>query len=416
MGPIVAGAAYGAAMSRQGVLGADGHRLQRSSALAGIGDGVVATALPLLAAGVTRDPLSVAAVIAAQHIAWAVVAMLGPALVSDADQRTVLGLATSLRAAAAAVIGILVMTGGEVLALLMAAALAVGFGEALTDGGEQATEPLLAGASGGSPPRSVLRRNGMIGLALVGMPLGGLVYELAAGLAFLVAMGLFALAALVALSLREQVVAGGRPNPGINPSGLPPLASGTATVTTAAGLSTAASSAVLGVLVLFALDDLGLGAPAFGLLLAGLAAAAAAGGFASPALGQLVGLRGGVFVALTAAAVGYIAAGLLGDPVNPIPAAAGLGLASFAGMVASVLLRALIHSAAGRVVEGPALSAFHARVWATIPAGALAGGLIARATDVSGALVAAGAASALGAVAALAIRSPALAGVARKMG
>lgn len=381
-----------------------------------MGDGVLATAIPLLTAGLTHDPLAVAGVVAAQHVPWATVAVVGPALTVDADQRTVLGLAASLRAAAVAVVGILAMSGAETLAVLLVAALVIGLGEALADGAEQAAEPLVGGGSPGSEPVAVLRRDGMVGLAVVGLPLGGLVYELASGLPFLLDMGVFAVAALAALSLRSRLPSGGRPNQGAHSPGLPALLPGTGTVTTAACVAAAASSATLGVLVLFALDDLGLGAPAFGLLLAGLAAAGALGGLSSPAVGRLLGLRFGVATALVAAGAGHAAAGLLGDPAGPAPAVAGLGLAAFGGMVASVLVRALVHAAAGRVVEGRDLAAFHARVWAMIPAGALAGGLIARATDVAAVLVAAGAVSVLGAVAVLAVPAPALAGAVRKMG
>jgi len=55
------------------VVSKDERRLRRSSTMAGVGDGVVAVALPLLAANVTRDPLAIAAVVAAQHLPWVVV-------------------------------------------------------------------------------------------------------------------------------------------------------------------------------------------------------------------------------------------------------------------------------------------------------------------------------------------------------
>ena len=51
-------------------------RLRRSATLAGVAEGVVATALPLLAANLTQDPLAIAGVIAAQHAPWIVVALL----------------------------------------------------------------------------------------------------------------------------------------------------------------------------------------------------------------------------------------------------------------------------------------------------------------------------------------------------
>ncbi|MBW3547960.1 MAG: hypothetical protein KY452_07495 [Actinobacteria bacterium] len=395
-------------------VGGDEGRLERSALLSGVGDGLVATTLPLLAAGATRDPLAVAAVFAAQHLPWAVVAVVGSALVGDSDRRTVLGTAATLRAFTIGFLGVAALTGGDSLVVLVAVALVVGVGEALADGVEEEAGAVLghwqrsAGSSGSS-----LRPRGMYGL-VGGLAAAGLLYEVMAPVPLLAAMGLYALAALAALWMRSPVPAPSAPDGGWR--GLTPLRPGTGLVTAVAAAGTATGSAVVAVLVLFALDDLGLGAPAFGLLLAGLAVAAAGGGLAAPSIGRLLGLRTGLVIAFLAAGAGHAAAGTVADPARPLIAAAGLGGAAAAGMVAAVLVRALLHFAAGRALDAEGLRAFHIRVWGAIPVGALAGGLVARLVGVAPSVVGAGALSVAIAVAAASLPTPARAGSGTKTG
>ena len=353
----------------------------------------MAVALPLLAAGLTRDPLAVASVVAAEHLPWAVLATVRRPRVAADDQRTVLGAGTTMRAAAVVVVGLLALVGAETIVLLVLAALLVGGGAALADQADEEVSGLMDEGSVGTERLGAdLRRRAMVGMAVVGLPLGGLIYEVAAALPFLVDVGVYSLAALSALTMRLPLR-----GPGPTPTGgggwsasVPALAPGTGAVTLVAGGAMAASSAVLGVLVLFALEDLGLGAPAFGFLLAGLAAAATVGAMLAPTVGGVLGLRPGAGAALVVSGTAYAAAGVSADPAAPYVGVLALGVGAGAGMVATVLLRALLHAGAGRVVEGDALAAFHARVWAGVPLGALAGGVAATAVGVAEAVIGAG--------------------------
>ncbi|CAN5671232.1 hypothetical protein BH20ACT1_BH20ACT1_10340 [soil metagenome] len=374
--------------------------MQRSSSLAGVGDGLVATALTLLAAGLTRNPLAVAVVVAAQHAPWAVVALAGGSVWPDADRRTLLGLGLTLRAVAVVVVGLLTLAGAETVLVVVVAALLVGTGEALADQAESEVE---------AP-----RRRALVGLAVVGLPLGGLVYELAAALPFLLAVGVFAVAALSALSLRtpwgmpwprpaSRTGAGARSGSGISIS-VPALGPGTGAVTLVAAMSAAAGGSLLGVLVLFALDDLGLGAPAYGLLLAGLAASSTLGALVAPTAGRVLGLRSGTALALAVAGVGYAGAGLVAEPARPLSAAVALGVGMGASMLAAVLARALLHAGAGRVVEDAHQDGFHVWVWGAIPVGALLGGALAPSLGVPGTVMVSGLLSVAAAVATVSIR------------
>ena len=375
----------------------DVGRLRRSALVAGVGDGVVAVAIPLLAAALTRDPLAVAGVVAAQHLPWVVLALALPAL-RGVDRRTLAGAGWSLCALAVALAGVSALIGNETILLLQLVAFAVGVSQALDDDAERvagdslgehrSTEGSLAGA-------------GMVGLGLVGLPLGGFLYEVLAPVPLLFTVGVFAVAGLLVLFLRRPLLHLEPPVEApveAGPSLLPKLQRGTGRVTLAAALVTAASGAVAGVLVLIALDDLGLGAPAFGFLLAGLAAATLVGALGAPALGSAVGLRNAAVAALVVAAVADVAAWSLLNPDLAVVPALTLGIAASAAMAAGVLLRAALHAVAGGPLGEEAGRAFHLVVWSATPAGALLGGVAARSFGSADVLLGAAATAAVAAV------------------
>jgi len=378
------------------------RQLRRSATVAGIGDGIAAVALPLLATRVTPDPLAIASVVAAQHVPWVLVHLAGRA--GAYDRRTLVGLADTARAVAVGILGILTLTNAETMLAIQLVAFVVGVGEAWTDRIE----------SESSSPGSLSTR-GMLAVGLVGFPLGGLLYEVSPGPAtpLLADVLVFTVASTLALAIRSAV----RPRPESRPAptrpghprpsggGLPPAA---VALLASSAVASFAASGLLGLLVLFATADLGLGAPAFGLLLAGLALSTALGGLAAPLVGELVGVRTGVAAGQVVAGGAVAAAALLADPGRPWPAIVALGVGAAAGMAATVLGRARLQLVAGPRGTAAALHLLHLVTWAAIPAGALVAGLAARHTPVDRVLVGTGGAWLLAAVAVLAVRrSPA---------
>lgn len=360
--------------------------LRRSATLAGVAEGVAATALPLLAANISQDPLAIAGVVAAQHLPWIAVA-LGWHLVARSDRRTVVGLVDTVRALAVGYLGVLSLAGSETILRIQLVALVIGLGEALTGNVEEET----------GDARVTTR--GMLGLAVVGMPLGGFLYEIFIAVPFLIDVLFFALAALFALFIPRPVAA-----PVSVPSQRTRLAPGTFPVALTALVASVARSSVLGVLVLFALHDLGLGAPAWGLLLAGLAAATAAGGWVAPETGAAMGLRAGFAVSSIVAGAAVVTAAVVADPARPWMGALALGVALATATIGTVLLRAMLPVAAGRPVDGASLRAFHLVEWVGVCAGALLGGWLARQVGVSDVLRWSAGAWGLAAVAVIGIR------------
>jgi len=343
----------------------DEPRLRRASLLAGVAEGVVATALPLLAANITRDPLAIAGVVAAQHLPWIAVA-LSWRLVHRTDRRTVVGVVHTVRSLVALYLGFHALAGTETILKIQLVALLIGLGEALTGAVEEEREDI-----------GRLSARGMIGVGLIGMPLGGVLYEGFVAVPFLADVLFFALAALFGLSVRRPLRSD-RPTPEDTDAAMPPvprLAKGTGGLAASGALASVGTSAVLGVLVLFALDDLGLGAPAFGFLLAGLAAATAAGGWVAPEAGRALGLKAGFAVACIVTAAALVTAGQVAGPERPWAAVLALGIAWAAATAGRVLLRALVPAA---TAERGAIRALHLLEWTGVVVGALLGGWFAR--------------------------------------
>jgi hypothetical protein len=342
-------------------VGADAQ-LRRSSFLAAASDGVMAVTLPLLATRVTSDPLAIAAVIAVQHLPWVLVALGGRSLAGD--RRTWVGLVNTLRALVSGYLFVMTIVGRESIELIQLTALVVGLGEAMTDHTEAQTDDT-----------SGLSSRGMAAMGFIGLPLGGFLYELYPAAPLVVDMLLFTVASLFALCARPVPLAARRVDP-VDPAERTSRPSGA--LLACAATASLAASVVAGLLVLFAHDDLALGAPAFGLLLAGLAAATALGGWLAPTVGGALGLRAGMAVALVVAGTGQLIAAQVAHVDQPWFAAIALGLAAGSAMVATVLGRARYQLAVGPFDGTRALHQLHLVVWTAIPIGALVAGWAAR--------------------------------------
>jgi hypothetical protein len=363
--------------------------LRASSVLASVGEGVTATALPLLTAALTRDPVAVAAVIAAAHLPWVLVTVLGGSVLPRLERRTVLGAAHTLRGGAVAALAYWAAGSTETLGRLATAAFAIGLGEALADHVEDEADELTPARTSSSGLARALRSGGMVGVALVGLPVGGLLYEILPPVPFVASVFLFCMAGLIALLPRMPLGPEARARAMAPPAPLR-LCPGTTRPTAVAALQALGTSAVLGVLVLFALDDLGLGAPSFGVLLAALAAGAALGSLVAAEVGRVLGGRRGAAAAALTPAGAYAVAAAASSPSFPIVGAAALVLGAAAAMATGVLARAELHARGGHRLGAGGLRAFHLVVWSAIPLGAIVGGLVASAFGVAAAVAVAG--------------------------
>src|SRR5919107_1930460 len=109
------------------------RRLWASSAVSNLGDGLRVTALPLLAASLTRDPTAIAAVTAVVWLPWLVFGIVGGTIV-DRMPRIGLIVAVQLgRMLVIAALGAMVWLDQASMPIIYVVAFAIGIGEVLAD-------------------------------------------------------------------------------------------------------------------------------------------------------------------------------------------------------------------------------------------------------------------------------------------
>ena len=368
-----------------GRLGPSFARLWLAQGISNLGDGVYLTALPLLAATLTRDPFAVSAVMFAEWLPWLLFGLLAGALLDRWDRRRVMWTVDAARLLVVGGLAAAVLAGWASIPLLMLTGFLLGTGQTLVDTGSQALIPALVSRD----PQRLERANGrllgtqVITQQLAGPPASGLLFSMAAWIPFAVdAVSFGASSALVAAipgrrTAREASATGPRT------SLLGEIAEGLRwlfahRVLRALAVLVAGVNIVLtgseAIMVLFAQERLGLGSVGFGLLLTGSAVGGAVGSVVAPRVSRRLGpvpvMTGGfILEGVVAFAIGltrnpWVAGGLL--------TLSGLVVISFNVIVGSLRQQLIPDRLLGRVI-----SAFRLFSYGSVPLGALFGGLVA---------------------------------------
>lgn len=160
-------------------LGRDFGKLWTAAAFSNLADGVGRTAVPLIAATLTRDPLLISLLGALAFVPWLVFGLPAGMIVDRFDRRHVMAGANALRGLAAVGLALLTAFGRLDITALLVGALVFGLGETLFDNATNAVIP-------GVVSRDQLdRANGRIQAAqitidnFVATPIGGLLYAVA---------------------------------------------------------------------------------------------------------------------------------------------------------------------------------------------------------------------------------------------
>lgn len=349
---------------------------------ANLGDGIAKVAFPLLAATVTRDPVLIAGLSAAQFLPWLLLAVLTGALLDRVDRRKAIVLANTGRAAAIGGMTMLVLTDSASIWLVYVGALVVGVAEVVADSAANVLIPSVVDQRGLSGANSKLQATEIIGQTFAGGPLGSLTFAVFAALPFLLTSATFAIGAALLLALagsfRPQ-----RPSSREAPSTLrSDLADGLRwlirdptmwRLVVAAGGLALTSELAQAQLVLYALEDLALSEAAFGVFglvggLGGLAGAAVAS--------RLVDRFRGRYVLSCSMAAGGAAFMAMGFTDRPVVSAVLFGVFAGAVVVANVLLATTRHRLVPADLLGRVLGVWRTVVWGMLPVGALLGGLL----------------------------------------
>jgi MFS family permease len=362
-------------------------RLWTAQGVSNVGDGVYATALPLLAATLTRDPLPVAVVSFAEWLPWLLFGLLSGALLDRWDRRRVMWTVDAARFVVVGGLAVAVLAGRASIVLLAVVGFVLGTGQTLVDTGAQSILPALVSRD----PQRLARANGrLVGTRVVtqelaGPPVGGFLFAAAAWSPFAVDAVSFAAGSALVASIGGRFGAAAGLGPGRRRTTLrAEIAEGLrwlgahrvlralAAMVAVVNLLAAAGGAVM---VLFAQERLGLDAVGYGLLLGGSAVGGVLGSLVASRVDRLVGTAPLAIGTMVASALAFLVFGLSSEPWL---AGVMFGLVGLATVIFNVVLESLRQALTPDHLLGRVISAFRLFSFGAVPLGSLLGGVLAR--------------------------------------
>lgn len=357
--------------------------LAAAAGISSLGDGAFLAAAPLAAAAVTRDPVAVAVVAAAEYLPWVLVSPYAGVYVDRWRKRSVLVVSDVLRATAVVALAVVAALGLLSIPILAAVAFAVVAGTVFHDAAAQAVVADLTARD----PEQLDVVNGRLSAAstggrqLLGPPAGGALFAAAPWLPFAFDAASFAASGLLlrALPVGEVTAASA------DQSVLTAMKAGARFLVRhrelrALCLLLAAANFTYNLawstLVLYVTDEggLDLGQLGFGLLLSALAVGGVAGGVLAPRVIKALGGTRSVVLGLIAEAAAWPA---IAATNLPLVAAAALALAGLSASVVTVVAMSARQRAVPAEMLARVITAFRLVSNGAAPLGAVAGGLVA---------------------------------------
>jgi MFS family permease len=380
------------AVSRPRALGLAYAKLWSAGSVSYLGDGIYYTALPLLAASLSRDPLIVATVQVAGEAPWLLFALPAGALVDRWDRRRVLWIADAYRSLVVTALAVAIVAGWTSIAVLGATGFLLAIGGTLFNPAALSIVPAIVSRE----PDRLERANGRLAAAqtigehFLGPPVGGVLFSLAHSVPFLAEAVSFAVSSALIASIRGRFAstthhaqgparsAGKRPSlRGEIVEGLRWLAGHRLlrALAVMVAIASLAFSAWSSIMVLFAQDRLGLGAVGFGLLWTGVAAGSLFGGLLAGRLGRTFGESR--LLLLSATSFGATTLGI-GFTASPWVAGILLGVLGLALTVWNVVVISLRQAIVPDRLIGRVNSAFQQLSFGMLPLGSALGGTLGR--------------------------------------
>jgi Na+/melibiose symporter-like transporter len=346
------------------------------------GDGVTATAGPLLAASITHDPLLVAGALFAQQLPWLIFTLFSGALVDRLEPGRLIVIVDLLRAAAIGGLAASVLAGAAHLAALYVALFILGAGSTVSGTAVLSLPPLLVVPEDLVPANAGLQAVQLIGVDLAGPPFGAYLFVLVAGLPFAFDAATFVVGAALIASIRQRRGTAGQARDRTSlrqeiTEGIRWLAGhpGLRILAAAICVMNIMLGSTLAILVLYVRVRLGLGAEGYGLLLA----CSAAGGVIGtvlvkrllPRFGASLLLRVGLIIECAT----HVSLALTRRPWVAAVTLAVFGVHNGVWAVVTVTLR---QTAVPQHLRGRVNSVYYTFSMGGFALGSLAGGLLAR--------------------------------------
>ena len=177
--------------------GAGFRWLLASSWVSNLGDGLMVAAGPLLVASQTHNPLLVAGAAVASQLPWLVFGLMAGALADRLDRRLIVIVVDALRAIVLAGLCAVIVTGRVDITLVLVAMLALGTAEVFADATTGTLTPMLVD----KPDLGIANARIMAGFVtvnhLIGPALGAFLFAVGMALPFVVQASCVALAAVL---------------------------------------------------------------------------------------------------------------------------------------------------------------------------------------------------------------------------
>ncbi|MFJ7073590.1 MFS transporter [Streptomyces sp. NPDC098781] len=385
-----------------------GNRLIAAAGVSALGDGLRATALPLLAVTYTTDP----ALLALVTVAGTVPMLLSPLAGVAADRWPRRALMVWLDVGRAVIVGLvalMIWTKSDDLAMLYAAAFLLGVGETVFGITAQAYLPQVVPEARLTSANGRLQAVQLIFLDTVGQPLGGLLFAVSAALPFLLDAASFAIGVMVLLTVHSLSAAPATSaatpaaGTGTGPAPKPPgwgemVRDGfrylrrdrlLMLLALMLGWLNFFFAGVSAILVLYVLEVLDLGTTAYGFFLAVAALGGLVGGLAASRLRERFGTFPVVSTALAALGAACLLMGLVHHPVAGV---AGFFALNLAAVVYQALTVAFRQTTVAREVIGRINGVYRLIGTGGAPLGAVCAGLVAGQAEIWTPFVVSGAA------------------------
>ena len=361
-------------------LGTGFRWLVGSSWVTNLGDGMLIAAGPLLVASQTRDPLLVASAMLALQTPWLVFGLFAGAFADRLDRRLVMVVANTVRGLVLAGLSAVIATGHVNIAIVLVAMLALGTAETFVDATAGTLTPMLVEKRDLGIANSRLMAGMITGNQLVGPAVGALLFTVGMVWPFAVtvvciAVGVVlvsrigtppgAVREVVDTHIRQDIAEGVR-----WVIGNPPVRT-LAVIIVVFNVTWAAPWSVL---VLWALERVGINEAGFGLMTTAAALGGLLGTFFYGRLERLVPLAALMRVVLLAEVLFHLAMALTTSPWTAYPLMFFFGAYAF---VWGTLSQAVRQRAVPSELQGRVGSVYMICVMGGMLVGSLLGGLIA---------------------------------------
>jgi MFS family permease len=356
-----------------------------------LGDGIVRTAVPLLAVTLTRDPLLVSGIAALAMLPWLLFAIPSGILIDKIDRRAAMALANTVRGLLGATLLVLVATGTLTIWSLYAVTFVAGIAETIYDGAIRAVVPGIVDKSNLPKANGRIEAGETVVLNFLSAPFTSVLF----GISVLIPLGVnvASYAVAVVLAVLLPIAASGRqfavvPQAGAAAPAREPwwrqfvegfrfITANRMLVTlwllsTFTGLAISAATASF---VLYLVQRVGLPASLFGVFLLSGAAGAIIGSLIVDRVKRLLGAGLTMAIGNVLFAVSIFAIG-----IAPQLWLAAVGF--FFSSVGVILWNVLVMSLRQSIIPGRLLGRVHGTwrtlLWGAMPIGSLLGGLLGR--------------------------------------